>query len=211
MQVLGILAVTNHRVLQVKTSKALCMLANAFFDCNTLFSINRSTAIILENKSASQAREVPAFLPSSPYHYIPPSPHSLLPRHLWVLHLWFQYRSRWCHRTRESTGYSRFLCISQLPSGLHPSTVQKQKSGSVSEGKKQLHSHHYLAQQLKEKHHQDYFFIGYITIWNWATASMKCVKFWSPGYAPSADCSLGPYESDILTLVKKINVYHAVT
>lgn len=148
----------SQRVLQVKTSKVLCMLANAFFDCNTLFSINRSTAIILENKSASQAREVPAFLPSSPYHYIPPSPHSLLPRHLWVLHLWFQYRSRWCHRTRESTGYSRFLCISQLPSGLHPSTVQKQKSGSVSEGKKQLHSHHYLAQQLKEKHHQDYFF-----------------------------------------------------
>lgn len=95
-------------------------------------------------KSPSQPTEASTFLPSSPNPYVPPSPHSLLPQHLWVLHLWFQCRSRWCHRTRESTGCSHFLCISQLPSGLHPSTVQKQKSGSVSEGKKQLHSNRYL-------------------------------------------------------------------
>lgn len=129
-------------------NKALCKPANAFFDCNALLSLNTSTAMIMKRKrkTPSQPTEVATFLPCSPNPYIPPSPHSSRP-HLWVLHLWFQCRSRWCHRTRESTGCSHFLCISQLPSGLHPSTVQTQKSGSVSKGKKQLHSHCYLVQQ----------------------------------------------------------------
>lgn len=139
----------------------------------------------------------------SPHPYLQPSPRSLLPQHLWVLHLWFQCRSRWCHRTRESTGCSHFPCISQLPSGLHPSTVQKQKSGSVSEWKKQLHSHHYLAEQqwnLKNTS-RVIVFMSYITVWNWVKVSTKCVKFWSPVYTPSASCSLGQFQSYILTLV----------
>lgn len=120
-----------------------------FFDRNAFLSLNTITAIILESKwkRPSQLTEVYILLLCSPNPYIPPSPRSLLPQHLWVLHLWFQCRSRWCHRTRENTGCSHFLCTSQLPSGLHPSTVQKQKSGSVSEGKKHVHSHNYLVQQ----------------------------------------------------------------
>ena len=156
----------------------------------------------------------PTFLLRSPNPYVLPSPHSLLPQRLWVLHLWFQCRSRWCHRTRESTGCSHFLCISQLPSSLHPSTVQKQKSGSVSEGKKQLHSHHYLGSttvNLKKNTTRIIFYQihHYLELGH---TSMKCVKFRSPGYIPSIpDCSLRQYESDTLTLVKKTSLYQAVT